>query len=67
MSDGNLVNFKFNHDDVVVICRSGETGKVAGRSDYKHSKCQSYYIEYQASDGRAVADWFREDEIALVK
>lgn len=67
MSDGNLVNFKFDHGDTAVITRSGETGKVIGRADYKHSKSQSYLIEYQAADGRATEGWFRDDEIALVK
>lgn len=50
----------------VLIDRSGETGTITGFSLHMRSKQRQFYVEYTAADGRAVGDWFYEDQLSLI-
>jgi len=58
-------NFKFKMGDVVEIIISSETGIVRGRAEYDDS-ANSYYVEYEAKDGRGVEKWWRERSLYKV-
>lgn len=47
----------------VRIRRSGEMGAITGFSLHMRSKARQFYVEYKAADGRAVGDWFYEDQL----
>lgn len=53
-------------DKQVRITSSGELGNVTGFSRHKRSKVVQFYVEYVSADGRAVADWFFEDQLTAL-
>lgn len=56
-------SFAFSLGQQVVITASGEAGQVVGRAEYLNSS-NSYYVRYQARDGRATEAWWTEDALA---
>ena len=59
-----MSKFKFELKAKVTISISGESGVVYARSESVNTKNQ-YLLSYKAVDGRAVSDWFYENEIKL--
>lgn len=47
----------------VWIARSGEAGTVTAYSQHMRCKQKQFLVEYVAADGRAVSDWFTEDQL----
>lgn len=47
----------------VTITRSGEEGVITGHASYVRNKQAQFFVEYKAADGRAVSDWFFQDQI----
>jgi len=56
--------FEFELDQPVKISISGEQGSIIGRAEYKDDENQ-YWLEYQAADGRAVKEWWRESSLEV--
>jgi hypothetical protein len=56
-------NLKFLMGQQVTLTASGETGQIIGRAEYATSE-PSYFLRYQASDGRAVEGWWSESALA---
>lgn len=55
-------SFKFDLGQSVAITASGEVGVVVGRAEYTNSS-NSYFVRYEASDGRATEAWWSEDAL----
>lgn len=54
--------FAFALGEQCHITVSGETGLVMGRAQYINSP-NSYLLFYKAADGRAVEQWWRQDQL----
>lgn len=50
----------------VRITISGEVGTVTGFSSHMRNRGKQFYVEYRAADGRAVADWFFDDQLTEI-
>jgi len=55
-------HFIFGLGDTATIAVSGETGTVIGRADYLENE-NNYLLIYQAADGRAVKQWWKQSEL----
>jgi hypothetical protein len=55
-------NFKFELGSSATITVSGESGTVIGRAQYTDNE-NAYYLFYQAGDGRATKQWWKETEL----
>lgn len=55
--------FKFELNQPVEITTSSERGTVKGRAEYTNS-ANSYWLQYQAADGRACNAWWDEDALS---
>lgn len=56
------MSFKFDLNQLVDINVSGEQGRIKGRAEYANH-INGYQVHYKAADGRAVEQWFDEDDI----
>ncbi len=54
--------FAFELDQHVSIIVSQERGQIIGRAQYSTSE-NSYFLRYQAADGRAVNAWWEESAL----
>ncbi|MEP3633397.1 MAG: hypothetical protein ABJM82_00020 [Shimia thalassica] len=61
MRDPNTKTFHHALEEVVKIITSGESGIVIGRAEHQNTNDQ-YLIEYKAADGRAVQEWWFENQ-----
>jgi hypothetical protein len=50
----------------VEIRVSGEKGVVTGFCLHQRNKSKQFYVEYKSGDGRAVGDWFYEDQLKVI-
>jgi hypothetical protein len=55
-------HFMFDLGDTATIAISDETGKIIGRAEYIENE-NNYLLLYQANDGRAVKQWWKESEL----
>lgn len=54
--------FKFELGAEVQIAYSDEIGEIRARAQYVEANCK-YYVAYKAADGRAVEQWWSEDQL----
>lgn len=57
-----MSTFKFSMQQRVTIEITGESGVVIGRAEYSMTE-PSYYLRYQAADGRATEEWWAESAL----
>ena len=56
------MSFIFSINQDVEIKASGESGMVVGRAEYDFDE-NTYYLRYEAADGRAVEQWWKESAL----
>lgn len=60
------MTFKFELNQFVEVGISGEMGHIKSRAE-SCNHCNQYHVHYKAADGRAIENWFDEDDIAAVE
>ena len=62
--DKTLPTFKWELGERVSFEQSDECGLVVGRAEYLTSE-PSYYVRYQAADGRQVEQWWGQSALTF--
>ena len=58
--------FKLDLNQFVELSISGEMGHIKSRAE-SINHCNQYLVHYKAADGRAVENWFDEDDVTAVE